>query len=89
MNVVVETDGLLLCTFTPVDVELIYELNRDPEVTRYTCDPVLDLEQAKNILNDVILPQYAMHNYGRWAIFLKPGAEFIGWCRLEMPARQE
>jgi RimJ/RimL family protein N-acetyltransferase len=80
MNAVIETDRLVLCTFKADDVDLIYELNRDPEVTRYSCDPVFDLEQAKKFLNEIILPQYALYNYGRWATFLKLGLEFIGWC---------
>jgi RimJ/RimL family protein N-acetyltransferase len=47
MDAVIETNRLLLCTFTDDDTDLIYQLNRDPKVTRYTCDPVFDLDQAK------------------------------------------
>jgi RimJ/RimL family protein N-acetyltransferase len=36
MNVVIETDRLLLRTFTEDDAPLLYELNLDPEVTRFT-----------------------------------------------------
>ena len=38
---------------------------------------------AKEILEQKILPQYALYNYGRWAVHLKPNHEFIGWCRLK------
>ena len=50
MNVVIETERLLLRTFTKDDATLIYELNGDPDVTRYTHDPVKDLAHAKEIL---------------------------------------
>src|SRR6266496_1440561 len=53
MNVVIETDRLLLRTFTDDDTPLLYELNLDPEVTR------------------------------RWAVHLRFGLEFIGWCGLK------
>ena len=66
MNVIIETDRLILRTFTEDDASLLYELNLDPEVTRYTHDPMTDLEQAKKVLVEVILPQYALYNHGRW-----------------------
>ena len=43
MNIVIETNRLLLRTFTEDDAELIYELNLDPDVIRYTHDPIKDL----------------------------------------------
>jgi RimJ/RimL family protein N-acetyltransferase len=38
MDVVIETDRLLLRKFTEGDAPLLYELNLDPEVIRYTHD---------------------------------------------------
>lgn len=83
MDVVFETERLLLRRFTPDDVALIYQLNRDPEVTRYTLDPVRDESHAQEILETVILPQYALYNYGRWAVHCKGDLSFIGWCGLK------
>ncbi|MDP9230696.1 MAG: GNAT family N-acetyltransferase [Bacteroidota bacterium] len=83
MNVVIETERLLLRTFTEEDAPFIYELNIDPEVTKYTHDPVTNLNQANTILQHVILPQYALYNHGRWAVHLKSNLEFIGWCGLK------
>jgi RimJ/RimL family protein N-acetyltransferase len=85
MNVIIETDRLLLREFTPDDSMLIYELNIDPGVTRYTLDSVKDLNQAKDILEKTILPQYALYNHGRWAVHVKQvhhpvATGFIGWC---------
>ncbi|MBL0307808.1 MAG: GNAT family N-acetyltransferase [Chitinophagaceae bacterium] len=90
MNVIIETDRLLLRTFTTDDARLIYELNADPDVTLYTGDPVSDLSHAQQVLDQVILPQYALYNHGRWAVHVKPTLEFIGWCGLKnRPERNE
>jgi RimJ/RimL family protein N-acetyltransferase len=90
MNVIIETDRLLLRTFTIEDAPLIYDLNLDPEVIRYTLDPVRDIEHAREVLEKTILPQYALYDHGRWAVLTKPGKEFIGWCGLKArPERHE
>lgn len=90
MNVIIETDRLLLRTFTLDDAPLVYKLNLDPEVIRYTLDPIRDIEHAKDVLEKTILPQYALYNHGRWAVHTKPGNEFIGWCGLKArPERNE
>ncbi|MBS1920049.1 MAG: GNAT family N-acetyltransferase [Bacteroidetes bacterium] len=90
MNVIFETERLQFRTFTLEDAPLIYDLNLDPDVIRYTCDPVKDIGHARDILEQVILPQYVLYNHGRWAIYLKPQSEFIGWCGLKyIPQRDE
>ena len=90
MNVIIETSRLLLRTFTIDDAPLIYELNLDPDVIRYTYDPIKDVEQANEILETTILPQYALYNHGRWAVHLKSDLRFIGWCGLKaIPQRNE
>ena len=90
MNIVIETERLILRTFTVDDASLIYELNLDPDVIRYTFDPIKDIEHAKEILEKTILPQYALYNHGRWAVHLKQDLEFIGWCGLKArPERNE
>jgi [ribosomal protein S5]-alanine N-acetyltransferase len=83
MNIIIETERLLLRTFTINDAQLIYDLNLDPEVTRYTGDPLQDTDHALQVLENVILPQYALYNHGRWAVLVKPHLEFIGWCGLK------
>jgi RimJ/RimL family protein N-acetyltransferase len=90
INVIIETERLLLREFTPDDAALIYDLNLDPEVIRFTLDPVNDIAHAKEVLEKTILPQYALYNHGRWAVHIKPGNEFIGWCGLKArPERNE
>lgn len=83
IHVIIETERLVLRQFEPGEGQLIYTLNEDPEITRYTGDPVRDLDHAEEILREVILPQYSLYNHGRWAVHTKPGMEFIGWCGLK------
>lgn len=83
MYIILETNRLLLRTFTLQDAGLIYDLNIDPDVTRFTGDPVRDVDHARQVLETVILPQYALYNHGRWAVLVKPTLEFIGWCGLK------
>jgi RimJ/RimL family protein N-acetyltransferase len=87
MNVIIDTGRLVLRTFTEKDGQLIYDLNLDPDVTRYTHDPARDINHANEILEQVIIPQYALYNHGRWAVHLKQKLEFMGWCGLKY--RQE
>ena len=83
MDVVIETNRLLLRRFTGDDALLLYELNLDPEVIRYTHDPMTSIEHAKKVLNEVILPQYVLYDHGRWAVHLRSNLEFMGWCGLK------
>ena len=83
MNIIIETNRLLLRTFTEQDAKLIYELNADPDVTRYTHDRIKDLAHAKDILEKTIIPQYILYNHGRWAVHVRSNLEFLGWCGLK------
>ena len=83
MNIVIETERLLLRTFTEEDAPLLFELNSDPAVTVYTLDLMKDPAEAERVVREVIIPQYQRYNHGRWATLLKDGGEFIGWCGLK------
>jgi hypothetical protein len=56
MHVVTETNRLLVRLFTINDAQLIYDLNSDPGVTRYTYDHIKDLIHARRVLEQTILP---------------------------------
>ncbi|HEU4858607.1 MAG TPA: GNAT family N-acetyltransferase [Chitinophagaceae bacterium] len=86
MSIITERKRLLIRTFTALDAKLIYELNRDPDVTHDTHDPVKDLAQVSEILEKIIISQYAFYNHGRWTVHVKPALEFLGWCGLKYRA---
>ncbi|MER3497563.1 MAG: hypothetical protein C4308_02440 [Chitinophagaceae bacterium] len=83
MKVVFESKRSLFRLFTIDDAALILELNKDPEVTQFTLNPMVELTQASRVLMDVILPQYRLYNFGCWAVHLKTNNSFIGWCGLK------
>ena len=83
MQIIFETPRLILRRFTIADAYLIQQLNSDAEVLKYLHEPPLKtIDQAKNIITTIILPQYKK-NLGRWAINTKNNDEFIGWCGLK------
>ena len=89
MKVIFETPRLVLGQFTENDSSLILNLNSHPGVVKYVHEPVLETEEkAREILLNIILPQYKMH-LGRWAIYTKESNEFIGWCGLKYQRETE
>jgi RimJ/RimL family protein N-acetyltransferase len=83
MSWLLETERLGMRPFKAGDEPLIYELNRQPLIVRYTGNPPMsNLEEAYRVLHEHLLPQYAL-GLGRWAVFLKADLTFIGWCGLK------
>lgn len=82
MNSLFQSERLLFRQFTVDDADLLYQLNSDPEVTRYVHEPPTTKENAPDILKNIILPQYELE-LGRWAVHLKYMHEFIGWAGLK------
>ncbi len=85
MQIVFETPRLMLRHFTDseTDADLVLQLNSDDEVVKYLHEPRLKNKvEAKEILRNIILPQYDNH-LGRWATYSKQTDEFIGWCGLK------
>ncbi|MDZ4706540.1 MAG: GNAT family N-acetyltransferase [Saprospiraceae bacterium] len=82
MNIILETERLLLREFEVADAPHYYELNQDPEVLRYTGDaPFPTLESAVDFLRNY--DHYQQHGFGRWTVILRETGELIGWCGLK------
>lgn len=81
---ILETERLMLRTFTLADVEASFLINKDPEVVKYTGNPPMQsIEEAKDIMENVIFPQYEKYNMGRLAVIEKESQTIIGWCGLK------
>ena len=65
------------------DIQLLLDLNNNPNVIKYVHEPTPTLENTSDILCNVILPQYKLYHHGRWAVHLKSDDDFIGWCGLK------
>lgn len=80
MQILLETERLILRQFTENDVDNLIELNSDPAVVRFTADREID----RNVIQTQTLPQwlsyYKTYNgYGVWAAVEKSSQAFIGW----------
>ena len=81
MEVILETDRLRLRQYVEEDAEAFFELNSDPRVLRFVPDkPLLNVEQARQILIDHPIADYRKHGFGRGACILKSTGQQIGFA---------
>jgi len=78
-----ETQRLRLRHFTYDDLQIMFELNSDPEVIKYADTPVKNLEETKQRLEQGQLSDYKKYGYGRFAVELKETGKVIGFCGIK------
>lgn len=88
---IAQTPRLTLRRFRLDDAEAMFELNADPEVTRYVGDPPFEsLEAARSFvadyLRDVALPH---DDLSRWAVVENETNDVLGFCGLRRQADGE
>lgn len=82
-NKVLETDRLLIREFKEGESDLIYDLDRDPDVMRYIgSGKTRNKKEAEEYLKNIIR-HYNQYGFGLWAVFLKNNETFAGWCGLK------
>ncbi|NEQ36138.1 MAG: GNAT family N-acetyltransferase [Okeania sp. SIO3I5] len=85
MKIFLETERLILRQFTEADAELLFELDSDPEVTRFTklgdrSGTPTSYNEIKNEFLPKVLRYYQQYpGYGFWAAIEKLSNKFIGW----------
>ena len=81
--IIIETERLILRHFDVSDAACFFELNKDPEVMKYTGDVAFESVKASA---DFIknYDTYAKFGVGRWTVVLKSTNEPIGWCGLKV-----
>jgi RimJ/RimL family protein N-acetyltransferase len=91
MAAILETERLLLRELTEADADDLIALNANPNVRRFVGEgPLADHKAALEVLRGRIFPQYRDHGVGRWAVILRDGGAFIGWCGLKaLPETKE
>lgn len=84
-RVLLETARLRLRRFTMDDVDLLVELDSDPEVMRFlTNGRPTPVQTVRDEQLPRILAQYDRHpRLGRWAALDRAGGEFLGWLSLD------
>lgn len=83
MNIIFETPRLYFREFTVDDVQLLFNLNNNPNVIKYVHELPPTTENTTNTLLNIILPQYKLYGYGRWAVYQQSDDHFVGWCGLK------
>lgn len=81
----IETPRTYIREFTIEDAEAVLAFNSNALVTRYTGDAnmVKTLGDAKTVIKDIWLKEYAKYGYGRWAVVDKGSGKVIGFCGLK------
>lgn len=81
---IIETERLIIRPTTIEDAEAAYQVNLDPEVSRYTCDGgVKTREEIYAILKNYTLADYKKYGFGRMSVIYKPENCYIGFCGLK------
>jgi len=84
MKTIIETERLILRPFTMDDVAAAYEMNLDPEVSKYTHDGgVQEREEIEKRIQEDVLGDYNRNGYGRFAVVEKQDNCFIGFSGLK------
>lgn len=84
MQIIAETERLIIRELLPEDETGMFILDSDPEVHRYLGnEPVKDIEQIRKVIA-FIRQQYIDNGIGRWAVIEKESGEFIGWTGLKL-----
>lgn len=82
MPIIIETERLILKQFCEDDAKYLFELNNDPDVTKYTGDVAYtSLDEVYEFLKGY--DQYEKYGQGRLNVFNKQTGEYIGWCGLK------
>lgn len=82
MPIQLETSRLVMKQFCEEDAHYLFELNSDPDVTRYVGEGAfISIEDVYTFIRNY--GQYERYKMGRLNLFDKQTGEFIGWCGLK------
>ena len=83
MNLILETDRLILRELKSSDAEAFFAMDHNPNVHEYLWNkPVQKIEETIEVIT-FVRQQYVDNGIGRFAIILKQTNEFIGWAGLK------
>ncbi len=75
---ILETDRCILREMTETDIDTLYEIYADKEISRYTENLFPNREQELAYTRDYIKNQYWFYEYGIWVIIRKCDRKLIG-----------
>ncbi|GAB2641051.1 GNAT family N-acetyltransferase [Kribbella swartbergensis] len=84
MESYLETERLVLRRFTEEDLELLVELDSDPEVMRFLTGQATPRDEVERVVLPGILKGYGEHpDLGTFAAHQKSDGAFVGWFGLQ------
>ncbi len=80
---IANTKHLVIAEMTVEDVEMMYEIYKDPEVRKYVAgiDEYMEYEMEKQAA--YIKNVYSFYGYGIWGVYSKTSKKLIGRCGIE------
>ncbi|HKX85912.1 MAG TPA: GNAT family N-acetyltransferase, partial [Flavobacterium sp.] len=89
MNLILETERLILRPLELLDAEGMFLLDSNPNVHLYLGNrPVKSIEESIAYIEN-IQNQYKKNGIGRFAVISKETNEFIGWCGIKFITEEE
>lgn len=83
MNLILETDRLLLRPLEFSDAEDMFAMDSNPEIHKYLWQqPALSIDESIKVIEYVRM-QYERNTIGRFATTIKETGEFIGWTGIK------
>jgi RimJ/RimL family protein N-acetyltransferase len=83
MNIIIETDRLILRELLVSDAEAFFAMDNNPNVHRYLWNkPTQEIEETIETIA-FVRKQYVNNGIGRFAIISKETNEFMGWAGLK------
>jgi RimJ/RimL family protein N-acetyltransferase len=83
MNLILETDRLILRPLDLSDAVAMFAMDNNPKVHKYLWqNPTQTIEETIKTI-EYVCSQYERNNIGRFATILKETGEFIGWTGIK------
>ncbi|WP_395053851.1 GNAT family N-acetyltransferase [Flavobacterium sp.] len=83
MELLLETEHLILRPLELSDAESLFELNKNPNVHKYLWQKPEEVIDESIKVIEYVNRQYSENNIGRFATILKETGEFIGWTGIK------
>ena len=83
MNLILETERLILREMLPSDAPSLFEMEINPNVHKYLWNkPLTSIDEVYQYI-EMVRNQYLENNIGRFVVVLKETNELIGWAGLK------
>ncbi len=83
MDLIIETERLILREMRPSDAPALFEMDHNPNVHRYLGnEPVQSIDEVYGYIES-IRNQYQANGIGRFSVVLKETGEVIGWAGIK------